>query len=469
MNPQLTQAESEALSPETDPFRELHLLRTAPQELVVEVYWHIVQQLQKGSVDDPDLRTRLDKLNEAYSRILGPETSPILDGRDELGNEGGPGKKSWLPFRGAKQQSRQQSPWGLLHLDPGAPPDVVDLAYLFWRMRLRSQWRESAGANLDELQGAYEALRQDSSAAEAVEGDAVPALEKTVLEPSGGAEDEADDEVTGQQDTDPLREIEAVSAQGRGLPVVGALGRWAKRAFGAKRRPEAVSGAQDGFVDQPPLPDVAAQSTGWPQDVADQDEARPQDAADEDEARPQDAAAQDEAWPQDVADQDEAWPSAWAVEGDDEPLGVLEDVVAAPVEAVRLEEVIPAEYRIDGPGDGGAARAQLVAQPSEALAYLVADSGSVRDVRAVIGSQPLAIGSGSNCGLMVGGPSANGGAIAARIWAHDGRFMLHVLAKEPAVLVNGQAMVWAVLEDGDRLQFGDGAFRFERAGAPGNG
>ena len=45
-------------------------------------------------------------------------------------------------------------------------------------------------------------------------------------------------------------------------------------------------------------------------------------------------------------------------------------------------------------------------------------------------------------------------------------FMLHVLAKEPAVLVNGQAMVWAVLEDGDQLQFGDGAYRFERAAKP---
>ena len=42
-----------------------------------------------------------------------------------------------------------------------------------------------------------------------------------------------------------------------------------------------------------------------------------------------------------------------------------------------------------------------------------------------------------------------------------------LLAKEPAVLVNGQAMVWAVLEDGDRLQFGDDAFRFERAATSG--
>ena len=94
---------------------------------------------------------------------------------------------------------------------------------------------------------------------------------------------------------------------------------------------------------------------------------------------------------------------------------------------------------------------------------MIADGGSVRDVQAEIGSQPFAIGSDRSCGLQVSGLGTNGGAIAARIWVHDERFMLHVLAKEPTVLVNGQAMVWAVLEDGDQLQIGDGVFRFERA------
>lgn len=234
---------------EADPFRELHLQSTAPQELVVKVYWHIVDQLLKGSGDDPGLRTRLPRLNEAYSRILVRKTGPILEGRNEQGTGGASVKMSWLPFRSPKQRSRQQSPWDLLHIDPGAPPDVVDLAYLFWRMRHRSQRRESAGATLDELQGAYEALRQDSSPAGPAEGGASPVLKESAPEPSGGAEREADNEVASQLDAGALRENEAVSAQGRGPPVVSGLDRRAKRASGVEGRTESVSVARDGFLD----------------------------------------------------------------------------------------------------------------------------------------------------------------------------------------------------------------------------
>lgn len=446
------QAELEGQPPEPDPFRELHLLPTAPQELVVEVYWHMVQRLQQGTLDTPELRSELNRVNEAYSRILRPHSDSVADGIDEQRDESrgaASTKKSWLPFRSTRHSQRQLNPWGLLHLDPGAPSDIVDLAYLFWRLRLRSQWQGPASAKLDELQGAYEALREEPNPAvqDGAAVDGTPALEEPTPVEVTDVEEESDvnaaedagDEVAGSADEETPSEIEAASPQGRGMPLIGPLGRWAKRRFGARESAEPSLEVADEPIEAATPPDISVQEEPWPP-----------------------------AWSPEEYDEPQAMPeaetaAAFAALGFEAENATREAETAAPAEASAPKAEIPAEYRIDGDIDREKPTVAPSAAPTEALAYLIAEAGSVTDARAVIGSQPFAIGSDRSCGLMVGGLGTNGGAIAARIWAHDDRFMLHVLAKEPAVLVNGQPMVWAMLEDGDQLQFGDGIFRFERA------
>ncbi len=54
----------------------------------------------------------------------------------------------------------------------------------------------------------------------------------------------------------------------------------------------------------------------------------------------------------------------------------------------------------------------------------------------------------------------------ARVWSQRGRCLLHGLAAEAGVLVNGESATWAVLEDGDSIEIGGARFRFE-AGAAG--
>ncbi|MEX0787136.1 MAG: FHA domain-containing protein [Dehalococcoidia bacterium] len=82
------------------------------------------------------------------------------------------------------------------------------------------------------------------------------------------------------------------------------------------------------------------------------------------------------------------------------------------------------------------------------------------ETRAVVGQRPLRVGTDEGCDVTIEG--AAGLSIEARIWARDGRFMLHALGGGSAVLVNGEPAAWAVLEHGDRLQIGGETYRFER-------
>jgi Mg-chelatase subunit ChlD len=75
-------------------------------------------------------------------------------------------------------------------------------------------------------------------------------------------------------------------------------------------------------------------------------------------------------------------------------------------------------------------------------------------------SAPVDIGSDPTCGLEL---DADDGTVAsrhARVWLHNGRLMLHHLARGRATLVEGRPMEWAALGPSDALQIGPHTIAF---------
>ena len=103
------------------------------------------------------------------------------------------------------------------------------------------------------------------------------------------------------------------------------------------------------------------------------------------------------------------------------------------------------------------------ARPAKALAHLIAESGEAREIGAAIGAGSFTIGTDPTCDFVVAAPNAEETGVLARIWAQGDRFMLHVVASSPTILVSGQPVSWAVLEDGDKLEIGGDVLRFQRA------
>ena len=137
----------------------------------------------------------------------------------------------------------------------------------------------------------------------------------------------------------------------------------------------------------------------------------------------------------------------------------------------RADDRIAALARSPSPTRNGAA----AVEPATASAWLVTDSGA----RYAVGERPLRIGVDPTCDIVT---IANGARSAdeARVWSHRGRHLLHGVSasgggdsgtagggedsgESVAVLVNGAAATWAVLDGGDVLEIGGLTFRFEEA------
>jgi len=129
-----------------DFYRVLYVAPSAPQDLIVELYWHLVRHTHDS---DQDADERLRELNEAYGAILHAEQAA----RDRPHA----GLSSFAPAQEAPR-SNGRSPWKLLHLHPEAPPHVIDVAYKFWRLRARGE----APEQLTQLDAAYRDLAGQS-------------------------------------------------------------------------------------------------------------------------------------------------------------------------------------------------------------------------------------------------------------------------------------------------------------------
>jgi len=95
-------------------------------------------------------------------------------------------------------------------------------------------------------------------------------------------------------------------------------------------------------------------------------------------------------------------------------------------------------------------------------ATVLSTSGQFTGPSFQVGEQPLIIGSGDACDILL--PDAEGVAEEhLRIWRRDGRLMLHHLAPGEETIVAGNPINWASLGDGEEAWFGPFLLRFSTA------
>jgi curved DNA-binding protein CbpA len=472
--------EQDERSAELNAYELLHLLPSAPQELIVEVYWRLVHQLQAAAREDLNLRPKLDQLNEAYAAVVDPEAraeyelyrarSPgPVDAAEAGSRTGGVLRRLWK--RQPARSSPQCNPWQFLHLDPNAPPDIAELAYGFWRTRLRSQWGDSAPAELEKVGEAYEALRNGEVELPA------EASTATDVEPDTDA---AEVDELSQKRTSP---IDLSRASRSAVAMSASLGRWSSDAAraGWERRSSLAQAwrsavatsvsfgrstrdvASAAWERLPTLSDDRSVDRlhGYPVDT-------PEPAGEEV------SASRDISGPAPHPGVEQRLAALAASTSKATDLGIVHSELtrdgateAPPGEGEPDDESAgpPTEPSATPPLRSETIRqvqSSQVAQPSEARAHLVTESGPALGVGAAIGPGPFTIGTDSRSDLVVPASDGRETGVLGRIWSQEGRFMFHSMGRTPAVLVNGQSSAWALLEDGDRLQIGDHVFRFER-------
>lgn len=96
-------------------------------------------------------------------------------------------------------------------------------------------------------------------------------------------------------------------------------------------------------------------------------------------------------------------------------------------------------------------------------AILLVQGGPLTGLSVPVEGDPITIGSAAGCAITLPGGDAE--RRHARIWRRDGRYMLHRLARDGALTMNGRPVVWAVLEPGDQFEIGQHRFQFQPATA----
>jgi len=144
--------------------RVLHLLPSAPHELVVEVYWHLVHRLRVAGDSDPAAGAALDRLNQAYAELMGRGEPTQSDQHDRQPANAPPGKRRSPSKSGpeANEPVPVRRPWEVLHVQADAPENIVDMAYAFWRVELRGAPPDRADDAVERIEEAYRALRNGS-------------------------------------------------------------------------------------------------------------------------------------------------------------------------------------------------------------------------------------------------------------------------------------------------------------------
>jgi len=174
----------------SDPYRVLHLLSSAPHDLVVDVYWHLVHRLRKAA-GDPDAARELLRLNQAYAMLtMTPDAGAGSAGspdNDRTARTPATEHREREPSRRAASTDTLVSPWQRLHVQQDAPQDVVDLAYEFWRVRLRSQAGGPGEDAAEHVRAAYLAIRDGTASVPGIEAVAPQAVAAGVTGQEGGS------------------------------------------------------------------------------------------------------------------------------------------------------------------------------------------------------------------------------------------------------------------------------------------
>lgn len=116
------------------------------------------------------------------------------------------------------------------------------------------------------------------------------------------------------------------------------------------------------------------------------------------------------------------------------------------------------------------------ALPTATPAVIQVLGGPLAGLEVPITTEPLTLGTGEDCRVVLSAADGHVERRHARIWHRDGRYMLHRLARSAPVTVNGQPVQWVVLEPDDEVVIGPHRIRFHvrngvapRVGLPSNG
>lgn len=461
----------QAATASPDFYRLLQLDPDAPRELIAEAYWYLAGRLQVGRQERPGLREQLDALNEAYATLISPERRKIYDAtiprvrklRRERARAVEKGsRRSWVPLlarrRTPRGLARSIDYYAVLYLDPATEPAIVHRAYSVLRVL-----HGNGLANADELVEAYAMLADPARraaydaflpmAAESVSRPAVSppsaapmALPPTALEATASSA-EAQASTPETVTPGPNMRVSAAKAPALVLRAVAAAARpagrtlWWGLAGGARLSRRFVVWAW------PIVRERSRQFAAW-------------------------------AWP--IVRTWSRWLAAraWLV-----TKALARAAARATREAVRhaltwwRERRASAEPIEDwavrsrlsrglagGAHSGSLGEGHLPGAVPQPAARLIVETGAQTGVVLELEGEPVTLGAGEECALRL--PS-DGGQVApehARIWQRQGRFIIRQLGGQPCILVDGRAIPWAVLEDGDRIEIGAHVVRFRLVG-----
>ena len=459
------QANDRLRSPADNPYGTLHLLPSAPQDLVIEVYWHLADE-ERRTVDPAD-SSRLRALNEAYATIF--DTSRPADAAntadDQARTRPSPSRRHWF------RQREQPEPAGpapdayqLLRIDASAPAHVIELAYTFWRLHVRAQGDGVNALTRERLLDAYDSLR-DARLGEPRE----PLVADVAVsdEPEyGAAEAEPSQQNDSHEDYDgahyaaaatadvvlpgeraspgtPRRNVRLIVVAASAVRFILRLAkkslfssvRWARRVLGPRWKSALAwlkRRAVDPFYEyergkyapatkaaKSPIGNAEPALAGYEERLAELAAHRVEEAA---------------------------YRSS--------PVSQVEEREGASVSRNTWEE------RSDD-------HSQIVPTNSQTgCASLIATSDAGGRPFVLPDYRSLTIGTHPGCDLIVPPNSGKKQSIWARVWARNGQFILHVIESTPSILVNGKTVDWTLLEHGDELQFGAITFRFDYPSMP---
>ena len=440
-------------------YEVIGLLPAAPQELVVEAYWHLAYGLQGAAETDSNAKAMLVRLNRAYA-VLVSSNNQAGNGHpthrlDERREDAGVKRVGWLGRvlrKSPEAAVAAPSHWETLQLSPSAPREVVELAYGFWRRRLGRQPADQAGPALEMIENAYVAVIGEITDVSVSENKVASAQPDSSEESDERRESDAGDgyalathasldegiETTPDAEEHELEEALSVSEsrpwrsrfQSSVAPASTSAKRWMNGVMRAGWERFLEWGA-DPFHEYDPN---AVQT------------------------------------PEPEVDDDASW------RADELPadlLGVGARIGAAPPEPPNKSDEAAdrrahQDGRISSPGSGVNPRVDLSMPPRPRSSVMPAAVQGVKgqlvaeDGEAwVLGERALSIGTDQTCDIVARLVPPDSPRVTARLWRQDERVMVHVLEQDPPVLINSIPTIWALLEDGDILQIDGITLRFE--------
>ena len=100
--------------------------------------------------------------------------------------------------------------------------------------------------------------------------------------------------------------------------------------------------------------------------------------------------------------------------------------------------------------------------PLQAAARLIVETGPQAGAVLELTDEPVTLGADDGCALRLADEGGRVTGEHARICWRQGRFVIRQLVEgQPRIVVDGRALPWALLEDGDRIEIGGHVLRFQ--------